>query len=363
MNKPPLKAVIIAGGAGTRLWPASRRESPKQLLPLVGGKSLLRLSWDRLMGLCRPRDVYVCAAAAHRSLVGRALPALPAANYIGEPQGRDSAAAIGFSAAVLHARDPRTVMAVLTADHVIEPKAVFQRTLRAAAELADRHEDALVLLGVPPRSPHTGLGYIQRGPRVGAGAPAAYQVRRFKEKPDAATARRYLAAGTYYWNSGMFLWRTGTILREIGQHHRPLARALAAFAPDAGTTRQAVAMKRLYPKLPRISIDYAVIERAARVMMVELACGWHDVGSFPALGEVIAADKRGNCVLGATSVALDGGENVIIGRKGHLVATLGVSGLVIVQTPDATLVCARDHAARLKELVAELKARGLERYL
>jgi mannose-1-phosphate guanylyltransferase len=363
MKSPPLKAVILAGGAGTRLWPASRKRTPKQLLPLLGRKSLLQLSWDRLMGLCRTRDVYVCAPEAHRRLIRKALPKLAAGRFIGEPEGRDTAAAIGFAAAVLHAADPQAVMAVVTADHVIEPKGEFRRAFRAAARLAVGVPDALVLFGVQPRFAHTGLGYIHRGRRIAGSDPPAFQLRRFKEKPDAATARRYVAAGTYYWNSGMFVWRAETILRRIGEFHKPLGAALKRFAPDAGTPRQRAAMRRLYPKLPRISIDYAVLEKAPQVLVVELPCRWHDVGSFPVLGEVLETDADGNVVLGGPTVGIESSGNVILSRPGHLIATLGAEDLVIVHTADATLVCPRSEAMRLKELVAELNARKLERYL
>ncbi len=363
MAKTSFKAVIIAGGAGTRMWPASRKKMPKQLLPLIGRKSLLRLSWDRLTGLCKPKDIYVCAASAYRALIRKDLPKLPAANYIGEPEGRDSAAAIGFAAAVLHARDPETVMAVVTADHVIEPKQQFQAAFRTAAKLAVEHDDALIVFGVKPRYPHTGLGYLHRGRRIGKSDPPAFAVRRFKEKPDAATALRYQKAGTYYWNSGMFVWRTATILDHIRRFEPAMGRSIKKFLPDADTPRRTATMKRLYPKLKRISIDFAIMEKAPKVLMVELPCDWHDVGNFAALGEVLPAGPDGSIHLGPRVISLDSRGNIIVGPKNHIVATLGVKDLVIVHTPDATLVCSKQEAVRLKEVVEQVRAMKLDRHL
>src|SRR5947209_8051876 len=218
--------VIMAGGSWTRLWPLSRGNTPKQLLPVVKGKSLLQLSYERLRGLMPPERIFVCTAAIHRDAILANLPELPPDNLLGEPVGRDTANAVGFPAGILLARDPDAVMAIVTADHVIEPIADFQKAVRTAFDVVKEHPEALVTFGIVPTHGHTGLGYIQRGEalRVATGATAAYRVQAFKEKPDKPTADRYVESGRYYWNSGMFVWRCDTVLDEL-KIHLPAAHA------------------------------------------------------------------------------------------------------------------------------------------
>src|ERR1041385_2020149 len=206
--------MIMAGGSGTRLWPLSRREKPKQILPMIRGRSLLQLSYDRLRGQLPPERIYVCTKAEYAQIVFENLPDLPKENLLGEPEGRDTAAAIGFAAAVLQKRDADAVMAVVTADHVIEPVEKFQDALRLAFEVANEHANGLVTFGIVPSHGHTGLGYVQRGDPVG-GRRGAFRVMAFREKPDQATADRYVESGRYYWNSGMFVWRCDTVLNEL----------------------------------------------------------------------------------------------------------------------------------------------------
>src|SRR5688500_5856501 len=264
--------VIMAGGAGTRLWPLSRSDRPKQLLPVVKGRSLLQLSYERLRGILPPDRIFVCTGAAHSQAVLDNLPELPKENLLGEPAGRDTANAVGFPAAVLHHRDPDAVIAVVTADHVIEPVDTFQAALKTAFEVVEAQPQSLVTFGIVPTFGHTGLGYIHRGEgltvRPGAspasGGIGAYKVLAFKEKPDKATADRYVESGRYYWNSGMFVWRADTVLNELARHLPDSHKGLMRIAEAWDSSNRVDVLNQTYPTLPKISIDYAVMEPASQ---------------------------------------------------------------------------------------------------
>src|SRR5437762_10230464 len=250
--------VIMAGGAGTRLWPLSRHDRPKQLLNVLRGKSLLQLSYERLRGLLPPERIFVCTGAVHRDLVLDNLPELPKDNLLGEPEGRDTANAVGFSAAILAKRDKDAVAAFVTADHVIEPIDQFQASLKQAFDVVAEQPNALVTFGIVPTHGHTGLGYIHRGEALAVkGKPAAaYKVQAFREKPDKATADRYVESGRYYWNSGMFVWRCDTVFNELGLHLPENHKLLSQIADAWGTPTQDNVLRELYPKLKKISVDY-----------------------------------------------------------------------------------------------------------
>jgi mannose-1-phosphate guanylyltransferase len=355
--------VIMAGGAGTRLWPLSRHDLPKQLLPVVHGKSLLQLSYERLRGILPPDRIYVCTGEQHRAAVVKNLPELPAQNLLGEPEGRDTASAVGFPAAVLKKRDPDAVFAIVTADQVIEPIDAFQAGLRSAFEVVAHNPGALVTFGIVPSHGHTGLGYIQRGEAMPV-VKGAYRVQAFKEKPDKATADRYVESGRYYWNSGMFVWRADTVLNELATHLPTVHKGLMEIADAWGTPQQAAVLNRVYPTLQKISIDYAVMEPAsqargrASVIVVELPVQWLDVGSWPALAETLEIDEHDNASDATNVVCLDSDGNIIISHDpNHLVSLIGVSDTIIVHTPDATLVCPKRDAQRVKELVGKVKER------
>jgi len=349
----------------------SRKAKPKQLLPLVHGRNLLQLSYDRLRGLLPPERIYVCTGAAHADAVYEALPELPRDNLLGEPEGRDTANAVGFAAAVLLKRDADAVVAVVTADHVIEPIAEFQKSLKLAFEVAAEQPNALITFGIIPTYGHTGLGYIHRGEMLPlkSGAKGAYRVLAFREKPDKATADRYVESERYYWNSGMFVWRCDTLLRELATHlpesHKGLARIAAAW----GTPEQNAVLGEVYPQLPRISIDYAVMEPAgqtkgvARVVTVEMSVEWLDVGSWPALADILDGDEQGNALWCKTCLLVDSDSNIVISDEPeHLIATIGLSDMIIVHTRDVTMVAARRDAQRVKEMVARAKERFGDRY-
>ena len=364
--------VIMAGGAGTRLWPLSRGRRPKQLLPVVHGRSLLRLSYDRLRGFLPPERIFVCTGASYRAQVLENLPELPRDNVLGEPIGRDTANAVGFPAAVLQKRDKDAVVAVVTADHVIEPVDVFQSSIKKAFEVAAEYPQMLVTFGIVPTHGHTGLGYIHRGEplRLRDGSGGAFRVQAFKEKPDKATADRYVESGRYYWNSGMFVWRCDTVLNELAAHLPESYRGLMKIAEAWDTPAQQDVLNQTYPTLPKISIDYGVMELAsqakgkAQVAVVEMPVQWLDVGSWPALAETLPMDEHNNATHGGPCVFIDADDNIVVtDDPEHLVSAIGLSDMIIVHTADATLVCPRNEAQRVKEMVGKVKEKFGDKYL
>lgn len=346
--------VIMAGGSGTRLWPLSRKGTPKQLLKLVDGSSLLRLAFDRAALVVPPENVVVVTGAAYVEAVREELPELAEMNLLGEPEGRDSLNACAWAAAVLYERDPEAVIAQVTADHIIEPVSTFAATLSEAFDVAEEFPDVLVTLGVVPTSAHTGYGYLQRGEAL-PGHPDACAVITFKEKPSMATAAMYVTSGEYWWNAGMFVWRAATFLRELK------ALQPVTHAQITRLAREPEALAEIFPALARNSVDYAIMEPAAaglgaaRVVALPLPVSWRDVGGFASLAEILPGDADAN--VGNTRLAtMDAANNLVIDSSGsgRLVALLGVSDLVVVETPDATLVAHRDQAEKIKALVAEI---------
>jgi mannose-1-phosphate guanylyltransferase len=360
--------VIMAGGAGTRLWPLSRGRVPKQLLQVIRGKSLLQYSYERLRGILPPEQIYVCTGEVHRSAVEENLPELPKQNLLGEPIGRDTANAVGFPAAILHKRDKDAVFAIVTADHVIEPVDVFQQAIITGFEVAEKQPNAIVTFGIVPTHGHTGLGYVHRADPL-PGFKGVYKVQSFKEKPDKPTADRYVESGRYYWNSGMFVWRADTVLNELGQHLPESRRGLDQIAAAWDTPQQNAVLNDLYPKLPKISIDYAVMEPAsqgkgkAQVMVVEMQVQWLDVGSWPALAETIELDRHDNAVSAGAVAMIDSENNIIVSSDPqHLVSLIGVTDMIVIHTPDATMICPKEEAQRVKELVGKVKEQYGNRY-
>ena len=353
-------AVIMAGGAGTRLWPLSRAARPKQLLRLGGRKSLLRQAYERLAGLLPPESVYVITNRMHLGLIAEELEELPAANLFGEPEGRDTANAVGLAAAILQRRDPEAVMGIFTADHIITPAREFAASVGKAFEMAERHGDALVTMGIRPTGPETGFGYVKRGPSVAQGV---FEVERFAEKPSLELAKSYLASGDYFWNSGMFTWRVDTILDQLEERLPESHRGLREIAAAWDTPQRDAKLEAVYPRLKKISIDFAVMEQAPRVLVVEMACQWTDVGSWTALEAVLDTDDEGNVVAAPRVVNLGSHGTIVVSQDDHLIATIGLDDLIVVRSPEATLICSKRDAQRLKELVANLREKYGEQYL
>ncbi len=350
-------AVIMAGGAGTRLWPLSRQKRPKHFLKLFEGKSLMRRSFERLACFLPPEQINVITSDAHLDLVAQEIPELPKENLIGEPAVRDTANAVGLSALILHRRDPDGVMGIFTADHIIEPVDRYKAALESAYTAATEHADALVTLGVKPTEPHTGYGYVQRGELLGAGV---YKVREFKEKPDLETARRYLESGEYYWNSGMFVWRIETILEQFRKHlpdnFKKLSRVCGTHGAAGFSPRESrdTLIAAIYPNLHRISIDYGVMEKADRVIVCEMDCDWLDVGSWTSLKGILGADAEGQVVAAQNVVTLDSKNNVFVSEGDHLLTAIGLEDMVIVRSNDATLVCHKKDVQKIRDLVGKL---------
>ena len=353
---PPGDALILAGGRGTRFWPRSRRSSAKQVLNVVGERSLIQATVDRLKPLIAPERIWILTNDHLRDAIIRQLPEVPKRQVLAEPIQRNTAAAIGLAAHILHSQDPDAAMGVFPSDHVISKPAPYRAALRAAFRGAEAGH--LMVVGIAPRWPETGYGYIEfpRASKPGTSEPVP--VRRFCEKPQLAKARRYVAAGNFYWNSGMFFWRADVLLDQLRRHLPKTATILAAL-PRFGARHFAEKLKHAFPLCDNISIDYAVLEKADNVGGIPAAdFGWNDVGSWNAVYELLARDGSGN-VGTKESVCLDAFNNFVDAR-GKMVALLGVKDLIVVDTPDALLVAARDRAQQVGDVVKVLEKQRRE---
>lgn len=353
-------AVVLAGGSGTRFWPLSRRKQPKQLLRLLGRRTLLEESVARIRKLIPPERTYVFTSELVRSEVIRCLPNIPREQVVAEPARRNTAPTIGLAAQEVLRRDREGIMVILPADHTIARPAAFLRALRAACRWA-AVPGRSVILGLKPTRPETGYGYVRRGSlaarREGQGI---YRVEKFTEKPPLRVARRYLASGRYLWNGGMFIWRASTLLRNLGRFQPRLARILARIE-RAGGARARQALRRLFPRLEKISVDYALMQKIPDVFVVAADLGWNDVGSWDVVYGLERKDSEGN-VKPRRSVLVDARGNMIVSPRKFVVA-VGVRDLIVVETDDALLVCKRDRAQDVAKAVGELERRGIERLL
>jgi len=348
--------VIMAGGSGTRFWPLSRKAWPKQFLPLASPRPLIAETVNRLTGLARLKDTFVVCGKIHAGPTRKLVKGLPKANVIVEPAARNTAPAIGL--ATLHAshRDPRGIVAALPSDAFVKDPEGFRRDLEAAAALAN--EGYIVTLGIKPIRPETGYGYIRRGDPLGAG----YRVAQFVEKPDLPTAKMYVSSPDYFWNGGIFVFRCDVMLHALSRHMPELYDGLAKLQKHIGKKTYAKTLDRIFPRLPSVSIDYGVAEKAENIAVVPGDFGWSDVGSFAAIPEVRPADAHGNVVSGAGAVVIDSEGCVVLGGK-RVIGVVGVKDLVIVDTPDALLVLPKDRSQDVRRVVDALKERKQEKFL
>ena len=358
-----LHAMIMAGGGGTRFWPRSRAARPKQFLTFSGDRTLLQETFDRAEAQIPGDRTWVLTAAAHADQARFQLPSVPGNQVVGEPFGRDTAACIALGAALIAAVDPDATMAVMPADHVIEPAAEFQRAIHAAAQFADDFPEALLTFGVRPSYPATGYGYVHAGEAVGTrqGVRAA-RVQAFKEKPDSATAERFVQSGDYFWNAGIFVWKVRAILAELERNCPTIAAATGRIAAAWNRPERDAVFAREYESLDKISIDFAVMEKAKNVLVVETPYQWDDVGSWLALERRNPQDADGNTVQGLHA-GIRTKNCVVAGDEGKLIGTIGVDNLLIIQSGDCTLVARRDDEAAVKQLVDRIQALGLGRFL
>lgn len=354
-----LHAVIMAGGSGTRFWPASRATRPKQFLPLARGKVLIQATIDRLAGLCDKGNVWIVTNPIQARALGKLLPEFPRDRIVIEPEARDTAPCVALATATIANVDPRATMIVLPADHVIEPVTEFHRMLTRGASIA-ADDRTLVTFGIKPTHPATGYGYVECGAPRDAGTPRAFAARRFREKPDLATAQQFVAHGGFLWNSGIFVWTVPAIRAAMSHGNEALGAACDRMTAAIGKGQRA-SVTRAFRQAPKTSIDYAVMEKAAQVAVVEATVQWDDVGSFPAIESVGVGDDARNFALlvaGASQIALHSQGNVVYAEGKRTVALFGVQDMVVVAVGDAVLVCPKSRAGDLKALVEHVRAQG-----
>lgn len=366
-EKLPVCAVLLAGGRGTRFWPRSRAKTPKQLLNIIGKHTMLRQTAGRLRPLVQPRNLWAVTNDAQAAAVRREMRGVPASHILAEPAGRNTAAAIALAAFHLAHEHGDALMAVLPSDAHIADAAGFRSLVRDALEAA-RVPGNMVVLGIPPTRPETGYGYIERGAqRVRIGAADPYPVLRFTEKPAASVAEEYVRAGNYLWNAGMFFWRVSTFLENLKEFLPATHDALAQLADAVGTRRYSRLLRRIYPRLENISVDYAIMERATRdagnkrVFVIPAQVGWSDIGSWAAVYELLASAPGAN-VSARDSFTLDAAGNFLWSPR-KFCAAIGVSDVVLVETEDALLLCSRDRSQDVAKVVKWLEERRLKQLL
>ena len=359
-------SLIMAGGSGTRLWPLSRIDRPKQILPLYQGESLLSLSYRRQEGLIPPDRRFLCAGLGYKDVILASLPELGEGQFLGEPVGRNTLNALGYSAAILHRQDPLAVMAVFTADHLIQPEEVFRSIIAEGFKAVESLPDSLITFGITPTEGATGFGYLELGAEL---LPGVRRVSRFKEKPDAAAAADYFREGPerYLWNSGMFIWKTATFLKALKRFRPENYHLLSKIADAWGTPKFEAVRDEVFPKLGKSSVDFAIMEPASRDSEFNLAAlpmplSWQDVGSWDAYAASVRGTSSGETP--ERSLLADSPGTLAVSEDpDHLIAAVGCEDLIIIHTPRATLVCPKNQAQRVKELHAMAEEKWGKEYL
>lgn len=353
-------AVILAGGSGTRFWPMSRRNRPKQFLPLVSNQALIADTLGRLKGLVDVKNTLVVCGKSHATAVKQALKGLPAKNVIVEPAPRNTAPALGLAALMVSQKNPKAVILAVPADHAVHDPDAFRATLQTALDVA--RSGRIATLGIRPVRPETGYGYIRRGLPLQTKNGRVHEVKTFVEKPDSAHAQAFLATGEYLWNAGIFAFRADVMLDEIKAHMPKLHAILEIIGPRLRGSKGAATLAREFPKADSMSIDYGIMEKSQRAAVVEAAFGWSDVGSYAALSEVRAPDHDGNVIEGK-ALTIASRANVIISRGKRLIVVYGITGQVIVDTGDVLLIIPRDRSQDVKKVVEEIEKRGFKELL
>ncbi len=358
-----LHAVIMAGGSGTRFWPASRSLKPKQLLDLTGGETMIQGTVGRLGDLVSPDRVLVVTNQKLVDPIRAQLPDVPPEAILGEPCRRDTAPCVGLAAAWVTRDDPDATMVVMPADHVISPPEKFQAAMRYAGQLVDEAPDRIVTFGIRPSYPAEIFGYIERGSRVhDQDGTAAYQVEKFHEKPKAADAQRYLDSGNFYWNSGIFVWRASTILDQLKQHEPAMYEHVMNIGEAVGSPNFDAVFEKEFTAIEGRSIDYAVMEKAKNVAVIEAPFGWDDLGNWQALGRLKGVDEDGNTLIGK-HLGIDTKNSIVRSENGHLVVTVGMEDCIVVHTGDATLVAQKSHEESIRNVVKQLEKQEWTEYL
>lgn len=353
-------ALIMAGGSGTRMWPRSRRKSPKQALNLVGERTMIQHAVDRIVPLFGSQRIAVVTREEHRAILAQQTPNLLPGNFIIEPQGRGTAPAIGLGAIHLLHQDPDAVMAVLTADHFIADTDTFCKALETAYQVAQQGH--LVTLGITPSFASTGFGYIKQGSTINTDSQfPVYTVERFIEKPDAATAATMLKTGGYSWNSGMFIWRVDRILEEFKRQMPEFYAQLMEVAATLGTPDYEKTIAQVWPGVVKETIDYGIMEKATGVAVIPVDIGWTDVGSWSSLFELLPLDENGNAVTGP-AITVDTKNTLLFGEK-RLIAAIGLDGFIVVDTDDALLICPKEREQDVREVVKRLENGKLDAWM
>ncbi|MCA9086811.1 MAG: mannose-1-phosphate guanylyltransferase [Planctomycetaceae bacterium] len=356
-----LHAVIMAGGSGTRFWPQSRQNLPKQLLKLAGDRTMIQQTMDRCSGMIESGQFWVVTNSVQADQTRQQLPEIPPSNVLVEPAARNTAPCIGLAAVHLLHDDPDAIMFVMPADHVISPVAVFQQAAETAVRVVEQDPQRLVLFGVTPTFPATGYGYIERGAEL-AEVSGAFAVQSFREKPALNLATQYMDSGAFYWNCGIFCWKASTILDQLQANEPDTHGRLMQVAAVIGTDAYESVLNEQFPQMNSISIDFAVLERATTATVIEAPFTWDDVGSWLAVPRLAGTDDHGNTIDG-TVVALETQGCIVRNTGSQLVATLGVEDLIIVSTDDVIMIARRDDSERVKEILEELRRRGMTQYL
>lgn len=361
-KQPTLYAVILAGGGGTRLWPLSRKKTPKQMLPFIGKQTLLQSTMKRVQKLVPHSHILIATNKKHKREIVRQLPSFPKSQILFEPEKRDTAAAIGFAASIIHKKDPHAVMTTVNSDGFIQNEKEYIRLLKKAARVAFEHKQYSVLIGVNPTYPETGYGYIKMSKRFKGEIADVFHVDCFVEKPDIKTARTYVKRWDYLWNPAMFVWRVDTLLALYKKYLPQHAKIMKHIAYAYGTKTYNTVLQKEFKNFKPISIDYGIMEKTKDMLVLPANFGWADIGHWRSVKDVLSKSSKENIIKGL-HVGFDTTGSLIYGYSNRLIATVGISDLVVIDTPDILLICPKEQSQDVKKIVEELKKRKLNKYV